>query len=26
LTMEARDVIAGGIDIWGGRDRLCRPY
>ena len=26
LTMEARDVIAGGIDIWGARDRLCRPY
>ena len=26
LTLEARDVIAGGIDIWGGRDRVCRPY
>ncbi len=26
LVLEARDVIAGGIDIWGGRDRLCRPY
>lgn len=26
LTLEARDVIAGGIDIWGGRDRICRPY
>lgn len=26
LMLEARDVIVGGIDIWGGRDRLCRPY
>ena len=26
LTLEARDVIAGGIDIWGARDRLCRAY
>ena len=26
LVLEARDVIAGGIDIWGARDRLCRPY
>ena len=26
LTLEAKDVIAGGVDIWGGRDRLCRPY
>lgn len=26
LMLEARDVIVGGIDIWGGRDRICRPY
>lgn len=26
LTLEARDVVAGGIDIWGGSDYFCRPY
>ena len=26
LTREARDVVAGGIDIWGGADYFCRPY
>jgi len=26
MTLEARDVLVGGVDIWGGRDWTCRAY
>lgn len=26
LTLDARDVLVGGVDIWGRRDWTCRIY
>ncbi len=26
LTLDARDLIIGGVDIWGGREWTCRAY
>ena len=26
LTLDARDMIIGGVDNWGRRDWTCAPY
>ncbi len=26
LTLDARDLIIGGVDIWGGREWTCKAY
>ncbi len=26
ITLDARDLIIGGVDIWGGRSWTCRAY
>jgi glycine reductase len=26
ITLDARDLIIGGVDIWGGRSWTCRTY
>ena len=26
LTLDARDMVIGGVDIWGGDAQMCKLY